>query len=116
MMFVAIYVHLHLDVPAEILPIESKPPILAIGYLVLVTLNFYLYRKQALWKYIRAFDVYAAFIKINWNKSIVNLNRMNNFGRLIFKLKIEVIKLQLWVLKFVRNNIEKNYIKNGIKK
>ena len=41
---------------------------------------------------------------------------MNNFGRLIFKLKIEVIKLQLWVLKFVRNNIEKNYIKNGIKK
>ena len=48
MMFVAIYVHLHLDVPAEILPIESKPPILAIGYLVLVTLNFYLYRKQAL--------------------------------------------------------------------
>nr|WP_320117452.1 hypothetical protein [uncultured Marinifilum sp.] len=45
MMVVAIYVHLHPDVPAEILPMESKPPYLAIFYLILISINFYLNRK-----------------------------------------------------------------------
>ena len=47
MMIVAIYVHLHPNVPAEILPLESKPPIMAVAYILLVVLNTYLYRKQS---------------------------------------------------------------------
>ena len=47
MMIVAIYVHLHPNVPAEILPLESKPPIMAVAYILLVVLNTYMYRKQS---------------------------------------------------------------------
>ena len=47
MMIVAIYVHLHPNVPAEILPLESKPPIMAMAYILLVVLNIYLYKKQS---------------------------------------------------------------------
>lgn len=46
MMFVAIYVHLHPDVPAEILPMEFKPPLMPIGYLVLVFVNLYVHKKS----------------------------------------------------------------------
>lgn len=42
---------------------------------------------------------------------------MNNFEKIVDKLKIIVIKLQLFILKKIRNYFEqKNYIKNGIKK
>ena len=47
MMIVAIYVHLHPNVPAEILPLESKPPIMAVTYILLVVLNTYLFRRQS---------------------------------------------------------------------
>lgn len=47
MMIVAIYVHLHPNVPAEILPLGIKPPIMAVAYILLVVLNTYLYRKQS---------------------------------------------------------------------
>ena len=47
MMIVAIYVHLHPNVPAEILPLEIKPPIMPVAYMLLVVLNTYLYRKQS---------------------------------------------------------------------
>jgi len=46
-MLVAIYVHLHPDVPAEILPFQSKPPVLTIIVMLLALLNLYLHwRKQ----------------------------------------------------------------------
>lgn len=45
MMLVAIYTHLHPDVPAEILPMEYKPPLMPISYILLVGLNFYLAKK-----------------------------------------------------------------------
>lgn len=45
MMIVAIYVHFHPDVPAEILPMESKFPYLAILYLGLVAINYYFNRE-----------------------------------------------------------------------
>jgi len=41
MMMVAIYVHLHPDVPAEILPMEFKPPVIPVGYIILVSINLY---------------------------------------------------------------------------
>ena len=46
MMIVAIYTHLHPDVPAEILPMEYKPPVMGISYIALVLLNFYLDRRN----------------------------------------------------------------------
>lgn len=47
MMAVAIYTHLHPNVPAEILPMEYKPPIMAISYILLVCVNLYLNRKDS---------------------------------------------------------------------
>jgi len=46
MMLVAIYVHIHPDVPAEILPI-AKPPYMPMAYLLIVGLNLFLNRKGA---------------------------------------------------------------------
>ena len=46
MMLVAIYTHLHPNVPAEILPMEFKPPVMPISYIVLVLLNIFLYKKS----------------------------------------------------------------------
>ena len=48
MMIVAIYVHLHPNVPAEILPLGIKPPAMAVVYILLVVLNTYVYRKQSM--------------------------------------------------------------------
>ena len=45
MMIVAVYTHLHPDVPAEVLPMEFKPPIMPIGYILLVIYNLYLFKK-----------------------------------------------------------------------
>ena len=47
MMMVAIYVHLHPNVPAEVLPMEVKPPFMPIGYLVIIVVNLYLHRRKA---------------------------------------------------------------------
>ncbi|WP_109831515.1 hypothetical protein [Reichenbachiella versicolor] len=47
MMIVAIYTHLHPDIPAEILPMEYKPPLMGISYIILVVINFYLDRRNA---------------------------------------------------------------------
>lgn len=44
-MVVAIYVHLHPAVPAEVLPFEKKPPILAVFTLVMVALDVFFYQK-----------------------------------------------------------------------
>jgi len=44
MMLVAIYVHLHPDVPAEILPI-AKPPYMPVAYLFIVGINLLLNKK-----------------------------------------------------------------------
>ena len=46
MMIVAIYTHLHPDVPAEILPLEYKPPVMAVAYLILAIVNLILNRKK----------------------------------------------------------------------
>lgn len=46
MMFVALYVHLHPDVPADVLPLEIKPPYMPIGYILLVIINVYFNSKQ----------------------------------------------------------------------
>ena len=46
MMIVAVYTHLHPNVPAEVLPMEFKPPIMPIGYILLVVYNFYLFRSS----------------------------------------------------------------------
>lgn len=43
-MCVAIYVHLHPDVPAETLPLGTKPPYLTVYILLLAGLNMYLHR------------------------------------------------------------------------
>lgn len=45
-MLVALYVHLHPDVPAEVLPFESKPPRLTVILLLLTLVNIYLYKTQ----------------------------------------------------------------------
>ncbi|SDW09589.1 hypothetical protein SAMN05444411_10163 [Lutibacter oricola] len=45
-MIVAVYTHLHLDVPAEILPMETKPPYMPIGYIFLVAVNLFLNRNS----------------------------------------------------------------------
>tara|TARA_R110000868_G_scaffold160412_3_gene389999 strand:- start:1093 stop:1326 length:234 start_codon:yes stop_codon:yes gene_type:complete len=36
MKLVAVYTHLHPDVPADVLPMEFKPPVMPIAYIVLV--------------------------------------------------------------------------------
>ena len=46
MMIMAIYVHLHSNVPAEVLPMENKPPFMPIFFLLIVSANFFLYRKR----------------------------------------------------------------------
>lgn len=46
MMLVAVYTHLHPDVPANVLPLEFKPPVMPISYLLLVFLNIYLFQKS----------------------------------------------------------------------
>ncbi|ACD97401.1 conserved hypothetical protein; putative membrane protein (plasmid) [Trichlorobacter lovleyi SZ] len=43
-MLVALYVHLHPAVPAEVLPFEKKAPLLTVFTLLMVFLNVYLYR------------------------------------------------------------------------
>lgn len=45
-MCVAIYVHLHPNVPAEVLPFQSKPPVLTIVVMLLAWLNAYLHHKN----------------------------------------------------------------------
>jgi len=47
MMIVAVYTHLHPAVPADVLPLEHKPPVMPIAYIVLVIVNVILYRKSA---------------------------------------------------------------------
>ncbi|WP_117234265.1 hypothetical protein [Vibrio maerlii] len=45
-MFVAVYVHLLPSVPAEVLPLQSKPPVMTLVILALAWLNAYLYKKN----------------------------------------------------------------------
>jgi len=45
MMTVAAYTHLHPEIPADILPMEFKPPVMPIGYMPLVVFNLFLFRK-----------------------------------------------------------------------
>jgi len=47
-MLVAVYVHLHPDVPAEVLPFQSKPPVLTVIIMALAILNGWLRRKTRL--------------------------------------------------------------------
>jgi hypothetical protein len=47
-MFVAVYVHLLPSVPAEVLPLQSKPPVMTLVILALAWLNAYLYKKNYL--------------------------------------------------------------------
>ncbi|PSW15795.1 hypothetical protein C9J01_01910 [Photobacterium rosenbergii] len=44
-MFVAVYVHLLPNVPAEVLPFQSKPPVFTLVILSLAWLNAYLYKR-----------------------------------------------------------------------
>lgn len=46
MMIVAVYTHLHPDVPADVLPMGFKPPIMPISYIILVIVNVLLFRKS----------------------------------------------------------------------
>lgn len=46
MMIVAIYTHLHPDVPAEILPFEYKPPVMGISYILLASINMWMFSKS----------------------------------------------------------------------
>jgi len=46
MMITAIYVHMHLGVPAEILPMGFKSPVMPVAYIILVVINLYLNRKS----------------------------------------------------------------------
>ena len=45
-MVVAVYVHLLPNVPAEVLPLQSKPPVMTLVILGLAWLNAYLYHKN----------------------------------------------------------------------
>lgn len=45
-MGVAFYVHFHPNVPAEILPLKTKPPYLTIFFVLLTLVNLGLYRKN----------------------------------------------------------------------
>lgn len=42
MMMTAVYVHLHPNVPAEVLPLKIKPPYIPIFFLLIALLNIYL--------------------------------------------------------------------------
>ncbi|WP_163134097.1 DoxX family protein [Agarivorans sp. Alg241-V36] len=46
-MIVAVYVHLLPNVPAEVLPLQSKPPVMTLIILSLAWLNAYLYFRQS---------------------------------------------------------------------
>lgn len=46
MMFTGIYVHLHPNVPAEVLPLKIKPPYIPTFFLMLALSNIYLSFKQ----------------------------------------------------------------------
>ncbi len=43
-MLVAVYAHLHPDVPAQVLPFQAKPPVVTIIVMLLVVLNIVLCR------------------------------------------------------------------------
>lgn len=43
-MLVAVYVHLHPDVPAQVLPFQAKPPVVTIIVMLLAVLNIVLRR------------------------------------------------------------------------
>lgn len=45
-MSVAVYVHLIPNVPAEVLPLQSKPPVLTLIIMVLVGLNILIFKKD----------------------------------------------------------------------
>ncbi|WP_375749171.1 hypothetical protein [Vibrio sp. HN007] len=45
-MLVAIYVHLNPDVPAEVLPLQSKPPVLTLIVMFITGVNYYLYQNN----------------------------------------------------------------------
>lgn len=45
MMSVATYTHLHPQMPAEILPLESKPPVLAVVMIIAGIINLWLYSR-----------------------------------------------------------------------
>lgn len=45
-MAVAVYVHLHPDVPAKVLPFQSKPPVVTVLIMSLAILNVWLRRKS----------------------------------------------------------------------
>jgi len=45
-MIVGIYTHLHPNVPAEILPLEYKPPVMGISYIALAITNLFLFKKH----------------------------------------------------------------------
>ncbi|QIZ78782.1 hypothetical protein HER31_01950 [Ferrimonas lipolytica] len=45
-MTVAIYVHLNPNVPATVLPLQSKPPVMTLIVMALTAFNFYLYRRN----------------------------------------------------------------------
>ncbi|QEH40463.1 hypothetical protein [Chitinophaga sp. XS-30] len=47
MMLTGIYVHLHPDVPASVLPLKIKPPYIPGGFLLLSVVNMLLVRKYA---------------------------------------------------------------------
>lgn len=44
MMLVAVYVHLHPDVPHEVLPLKIKPPVIPVIFGVLPVINWLIYR------------------------------------------------------------------------
>jgi len=46
MMATAIYVHLQPDVPADVLPLKIKPPILPVFFILLASTNIYLIRRR----------------------------------------------------------------------
>jgi hypothetical protein len=46
MMAVAIYVHLQPNVPADVLPLKIKPPILPVSFILLALINIYLIRRK----------------------------------------------------------------------
>lgn len=46
MMLAAIYVHLQPNVPAEVLPLKIKPPIIPVFFLLLALINIYLIQRK----------------------------------------------------------------------
>jgi uncharacterized membrane protein len=47
MMLAAIYVHLHPQVPADVLPLKIRPPFIPGFFLLLALLSMYLHRKES---------------------------------------------------------------------